>query len=140
MQSENRPKVGLGVMILKDGKVLLGKRLKPDGTFEYEFPGGHLEFMESLEDSIQREIAEEAGIKIKNIKFLRVLNFKIPEEQKHYVDLAFVADWASGVPEALEPEKSGGWDWYSFDDLPSPLFSPIHSTIETYLKKDIFES
>ena len=42
-------RVGIGVIILKDGKVLLGKRKGSHGAGEYAFPGGHLEYMESFD-------------------------------------------------------------------------------------------
>ena len=41
---ENRPKVGLGVMVMKDGKVLLGKRKGSHGAGEYVWPGGDFVF------------------------------------------------------------------------------------------------
>ncbi len=62
-----KPKVGIGVMILKDGKVLLGKRKGSHGAGQYAFPGGHLEYMESFEDCARRETREECGIEIQNI-------------------------------------------------------------------------
>jgi len=67
-------KVGMGVMILKDGKVLMQKRKNHHGDGEYAFPGGHLEFGEGFVDCVKRETMEEAGIKIKNIKFLYLAN------------------------------------------------------------------
>ena len=51
---ENHPKVGVGVMVLKDGKVLLTRRKGSHGAGEYSFPGGHLEYMESFEDCARR--------------------------------------------------------------------------------------
>lgn len=42
MENKNRPKVGLGVFIMKDGKVLLGKRKNAHGDDDWCFPGGHL--------------------------------------------------------------------------------------------------
>ena len=96
----NYPKVGVGVMILKDGKVLMHKRKGTHGGGEFALPGGHLEYMESFEDCVRREVREEAGILIKNIRFLRILNLKL-YAPKHYVDLGFVADWASGEPKIL---------------------------------------
>ncbi len=68
------PKVGVGVMILKEGKVLLGKRKGSHGAGEYSFPGGHLEYMESFEDCARREIEEECGIKVKNLRFQYLTN------------------------------------------------------------------
>jgi 8-oxo-dGTP diphosphatase len=122
-----RPKVGIGVMIFKDGKVLLGKRKSALGFGTYAWPGGHLEYMESFEGCARRETTEETGIEIQNVRFLRLLNMK-EYAPKHYVDIGLVADWKSGEPRVMEPEKCEGWDWYDLDALPQPLF------VETYIE------
>jgi len=128
---EQKPKVGVGVMIIKGGNVLLGKRKGSHGKGEYSFPGGHLEYMESFENCIKREVLEEAGIEIKNIKFLYVANIK-QYAPKHYVHLGFTAEWASGEPKILEPEKHEAWGWYDLDNLPQPLFAPSKFSVEMY--------
>jgi 8-oxo-dGTP diphosphatase len=114
---ENRPKVGVGVMILKEGKVLMTKRKGSHGAGEYSFPGGHLEYMETFEDCAVRETQEEAGIEIKNVRFLYTANVR-KYAPKHYVHIGMVADWASGDPQTMEPDKAEAWEWYSLDDLP----------------------
>lgn len=128
---ENRPKVGIGVMVIKNGKVLLGKRKGSHGQGEYAWPGGHMEYMESFEECAKREVMEEAGIEIGNIKFLRLLNLKT-YAPKHYVDIGLMAQWTSGEPKIMEPEKCEGWGWYDMDNLPQPLFGTIESYIEAY--------
>lgn len=125
------PKVGVGVMLMKDGKILLGLRKGAHGENTYAWPGGHMEYMESYEDVVRREVKEETGLEIDNIRFLRLYNLK-EYAPKHYVDLGFVADWASGEPKVMEPEKCERWDWYDMDNLPSPLFATIPSFIEAY--------
>ena len=125
------PKVGIGVMVLKDGKVLLGKRKGSHGEGEYSFPGGHLEYMESFKECARREVREETGIEIENIQFVRVANLQ-HYAPKHYVHIGLVADWKEGVPKVLEPGKCDGWDWYSLDDLPHPLFKTLPDDIESY--------
>lgn len=124
------PKGAVAVMVMKDGKTLLRERKNTHGAGEYAFPGGKLELGESFEECARRETREEAGIEIKNIRFLRLLNFKF--YGKHFVDIAVVAEWASGEPKNLEPEKSGEWDWYPLDKLPQPLFKGCFSCIEAY--------
>ena len=128
---EQITKVGVGVMIMKDGKVLLGKRKALHGQGEYSPPGGHLEYMESFEDAVIREVAEECGLKIKNIKFVHVANI-FAYKPKHYINIFFYADWESGEPEVLEPDKCESWEWYDLDKLPEPLFIQTKLGVENY--------
>lgn len=126
-----RPVVSVGVLVLKDGKILMGKRIGKFAGGIYGLPGGHMEHMESFEECVRRETKEEAGIEITNIKFLRLLNMKA-YPPKHYVEVAFVADWKSGEPQVLEPEKFENWGWYDIDNPPTPMFEGIYSHIESY--------
>jgi 8-oxo-dGTP diphosphatase len=116
------PQVGIGVMILKHGKVLLGMRRGSHGAGEFAFPGGHLEYMESFEDCARRETREECGIEIENVRFQFVANIQ-QYAPKHYVHIGLIADWKGGEPKALEPQKCDGWGWYDLDAVPSESFA-----------------
>lgn len=131
MEEALRPKVGVGVMVIKDGKVLMGKRKGAHGEGEWAWPGGHMEYMESFEECAKRETMEEAGIQIKNIRFLRLMNLK-HYAPKHYVDVGLVAEWESGEPKIMEPDRMEGWHWRDMDDLPQPLFYTLPSYFEAY--------
>lgn len=124
-----QPKVGIGVMILKDGKILLGKRKNAHGEGEYAFPGGHLEHLESIVACAKRETAEETGIEIANVRFLRLLNLTA-YAPKHYVHLTMLADWTAGEPRVLEPEKCEGWAWHDPERLPEPVFATVAGDVE----------
>ncbi len=128
---EQKPKVGVGVMILRDGKVLLGRRKGSHGSGDYAFTGGHLEYMESFEECAKRETREEAGIEIKNVRFNCISNIT-SHKPKHYVHIGVVADWASGEPKVMEPDKREDWGWYDLDNLPTPLFDFCIFEIEAY--------
>ena len=128
-EQTNRPQVGICVVVMKDGKVLLGKRKGSHGEGDYASPGGHLEYMESFENCVRREVMEETGIEVENIRFLRLMNLK-EYAPKHYIDIAVLCDWKSGEPKVMEPNKCEGWDWYSLDNLPSPLFKTWRENIE----------
>jgi len=91
----DRPKVGVGVIVRKGNKVLMGHRINAHGHETWCFPGGHLEFNESIEDCARRETEEEAGIKIKNIRPAPWTNDIFKKEKKHYVTLFVLADYAS---------------------------------------------
>lgn len=120
MNEIQRPKVGIGVYVRKNGKVLLGKRISHHGTGTWSAPGGHLEMYESWEECAKRETLEEVGIEIENVRFLTATNDIFVEEGKHYITLNMVADWKSGEVENKEPEKHESWDWFAWDELPEP--------------------
>ena len=121
---DNRPKVGIGVMIFKDGKVLLGKRKNAHGDGEWATPGGYLEYMESFEDCARRETKEEVGVEIDNVQFVCLFQHK-KFPPRHHVGVGMKADWKSGDPQVLEPDKMVEWGWFDPDNLPSPLFGTI---------------
>lgn len=126
--SDERPKVGIGVMIFKEGKVLMGRRKGPRGAGFYAWPGGHLEFGESMVDCAVREAKEEADIEIANVRFLRLMNLQY--EGRHYADIALLADWKSGEPKLMEPDRCEGWEWYHPGRLPEPLWLTIPSYLD----------
>lgn len=122
--SDKRPKVGVACLVWKDGKFLMGKRLGAHGAGTWSVPGGHLEFGESIEDAAAREVMEESGLKVKNIRFLALTNDCMPDEDKHYLTVWMEADWESGEPTITEPDKWVDQQWRTYQTLPSPLFEP----------------
>lgn len=123
-----QPLVGICVVVLRDGKVLLGKRKNAHGADEYACPGGHLEHLERFADCAAREVREETGLEITGLRFLRVLN-TVQYAPRHYVDVAFAATCAAGEPAVCEPEKVERWDWYPLDALPTPLFQTVPTAL-----------
>lgn len=124
-----KPSVGVGTLVIKDGKLLLGKRKGSHGAGEWSFPGGHLEFGESVEECATRELIEETGLKALSMEMGPWVN-DIMDENKHYVTLFVIVDKFAGNPQLLEPEKCERWEWFDIRSLPSPLFTPIRSLIK----------
>jgi len=127
---EKIPKIGVGVIIRKDNKILLGKRKNAHGTGIWCPPGGHLEFMETITACAKRETDEESGLVITNIQKPVFTEDFFKEEDKHYITMLVTADWELGEPELREPHKCEEWKWFAWDELPSPLFLPMQNHID----------
>jgi 8-oxo-dGTP diphosphatase len=127
---DNRPKVGVGVIIIKDKQVLLGRRKSAHGQGTWCFPGGHLEFHEELEACARREVLEETGLHLKNVRAETFTNDIFPDEGKHYITLYMRAEVASGQVAVAEPDKCEQWAWFAWDNLPEPLFIPIQNLLK----------
>lgn len=121
---DKQARVGIGVFVFKDGKFLMGNRNGSHGEGSWSVPGGHLEFGESFIDTARREVLEETGLTIDNVRFGALTNDVFLAEGKHYVSVWMLADYKSGTPVALEPDKYIELDWFDFDSLPTPLFYP----------------
>ena len=124
------PKVGVGVIIIKDNKILFGQRKNAHGEDTWSVPGGHLEFNELIEECAKREVFEETGIEIKNLKMSPFTNDIFKEEEKHYITIYVIADYDSGEVEVKEPDRMIEWNWFSWNNLPKPLFKPIENLLK----------
>jgi 8-oxo-dGTP diphosphatase len=133
----DRPKVGIGVLVERDGKVLLGRRLSSHGAGTWQMPGGHLEHGHSFEETALRELEEETGLTdVEITDLISVSNDRV--YGKHFITIGMLAKWKSGEPFAAEPEKSMDWGWFKPKDLPEPLFLPSRGVIERWLAGKVY--
>jgi 8-oxo-dGTP diphosphatase len=138
--------VGFGVMILNEGKVLLGQRhpdpLKADselhGEGTWTMPGGKLHFGESFEAGAIREVEEEIGIHLspEDVQVITVQNDMVPDA--HFVTIGLLCTTSIGQPQVMEPDEITQWKWFDIDNLPSPLFSPSKKIMDNYKTKKFY--
>ena len=128
--------VGVGAFILNDkGEVLLMRR-GPNSKNEigfWSFPGGKVEFGETLRETVMREALEETGVEIELDGQLPAIDHIIPGEGQHWVTNIFPARIAKGIPKIMEPEKCDRMEWFPLDAMPSPLAGQVQSALDTFL-------
>lgn len=129
MRADTR--TGVGVILVREGKVLLGKRRGAHGDGTWALPGGHLDDGETIDECARREVLEETGMQVRSVRYTRFTGNLFPERSRYYVTLFVEAgpDDFSGTPENREPEKSEGWQWFAWHALPAPLFPPLQALI-----------
>ncbi len=127
---DQRPKVGVGLFIKKGHKVFLMRRINAHGTGTWSVPGGHLEYGEGWEEAAKREAFEEAGIRVKNVRFGTVTNDIFKKEGKHYITIYMISDYLSGKERICEPGKCDNIGWFEWKKLPKPLFLPFKNALK----------
>lgn len=141
METKPNVRVGIGVMILDNDKVLLGHRLgkrKDTGGIQepdsWSLPGGKQEFGETMFEGAIREVKEETNLTISKVELFGACDDI--KEDRHFVTLHMVAKSFSGELKAMEPNKEDKWEWFSLNNLPDNLYSPSRKFIDNYLSKN----
>lgn len=134
--------VGVGAAILNDqGKLFIAKRGKKakNERGKWEIPGGSVEFGETLEQALKREVKEEYGIEIEVLELLGVCDHFIPDEQQHWVSPTYLCKITKGTPKILEPDKCEEIGWFSLKEAEKlPLSIVTTEDIALLKKKSLF--
>lgn len=120
-------RIGVGVIVRRGTKVLVGLRRGSHGAGSWALPGGHLDGGETPEECARREVREETGLEIDALRRGPWSHDRFEAEGREYVTLFVVADGPTGTPEIREPAKCAEWRWCEWDELPVPLFLPLAS-------------
>jgi 8-oxo-dGTP diphosphatase len=120
------PQVGVGIIVRRDEKVLLGLRQGSHGAGEWALPGGKVNPGEHPLQTAQRELAEETGLVVRDPRVVPFWsNDVFPEADRHFVTLYVVGTWDGREPQLLEPERCLEWRWSAWADMPRPRFGGI---------------
>jgi 8-oxo-dGTP diphosphatase len=115
MQREHpkQPLVGVGALIVENGRAVLIKRGKAPLLGEWSIPGGMLELGETLRQGAEREALEETGLTVKATELLGVFDRVVPDSDGrivyHYVLIDFLCERISGELQAGADAADAQW-------------------------------
>lgn len=123
--------VGTSALIVKDNKILLLKRKGSHGEGTWATPGGHIDFGESPEDCVVREMREEVGV-LTNEKpiFLGITNDYFKNECKHYITLWYKINHTFGDAIINSKNEMSDIGWFDINKLPQPLFLCLNNAFK----------
>ena len=135
MEQRGKIEAIVGVLLVRDGKVLLGKRKNtPVAAHYWTCPGGHVEYGEHFEDCARREVMEEVGVSIKNLKMAPPVEATLERDNTQFVTIFYIAEIDQGEVRLCEPDLYESWEWFSWDNMPNPLFPPMAVLVERGFK------
>ena len=115
----DRPVVGVGGVVVRDGKALIVKRAHEPRKGEWSLPGGLLELGESLHDAVRREIKEETALDVTVGPIIETFDRVHRDDhgriRYHFVIVDFVC-WPNGG-EAMPGSDADGVAWVSVAEI-----------------------
>ena len=115
------PGLGTGLAILRGGKLLLYRRMKPPEAGYWNIVGGKVDHMEPAAVAARREAEEESGLVIGHIDLLCTTEQLIAADRQHWVSMIYVCKDFAGEPSLVEPDKLSEFGWFGRHELPHPL-------------------
>lgn len=108
-----QPVVGVGAVIIKDGKILLEKRKSEPGRGKWSIPGGLVELGESVSQTVVREVAEETGLEVCEPKLIDVVDNVVRDEngevKYHFVIIDYFVKLKGGNVKASSDAEELRW-------------------------------
>jgi 8-oxo-dGTP diphosphatase len=127
----DRPLVGVGGVVIRDGRVLLIRRAGPPLQGEWSIPGGLLELGESLNQGVRRELAEETGLEVRVLDLIEVFERVFPDDdgrtKYHFVILDYLCEAVSGEARAASDVTDAAWA--QEDELASYSLTPTATRV-----------
>ncbi|MFZ5670471.1 MAG: NUDIX hydrolase [Pseudomonadota bacterium] len=128
------PRVGCGAAILRDGALLLVRRLRQPEAGHWGLPGGKVDWGETTRETCAREIAEELGLAITPGRLLCVADTLDAGDGRHWVAPVYLVEDCEGEPAVREPDKLGACGWFALDALPTPLTAATRAAVKALFR------
>ncbi len=114
------PRLTVDGVVIADARLLLIRRGRPPFKDTWALPGGFVEYGETVETAVQREVKEETGLTTSILQLVGVYSAPDRDPRGHTVSVAFLLDVESGS--AAGGDDAAEARWFPFDELPDLAF------------------
>ena len=122
------PQIGVGVMVKRGGRYLLGFRNGTErGESTWSTPGGSVALAETVLACAMRELEEQTGLRAERARVVSQTRNRLGDGRQWQSVFVAVDVVGNAEPELREPQKCDAWGWFEPRSLPSPLFAPVAS-------------
>ena len=115
----SQPIVGVGAVVVCDGKILLEKRKNEPGKGKWSIPGGLVELGEGVEQTVIREVREETGLEVGKPELVDVVDNVVRDEngevKYHFVIIDYFVKLKGGTMKAMSDAEE--LRWVTFDEM-----------------------
>jgi len=118
-----RLRVRVAGIIIEDGKILLIAHKKKKDVY-WLLPGGGVDFGESLEEALKRELMEELGVSVEVEDIFCVIDSIAPEDRRHIVNVCFKCCCAKGDISLGNDKRLHDFGFFSSGELDSMVLYP----------------
>lgn len=112
-QNPKRPVAAAIALVVKDDQILLVRRANPPDAGRWGFPGGKIEFGETVLEAAERELSEETGVTGKALRVITAVEAFDKDEAKalrqHFILIGVLCRWLSGAPVAGDDALEADW-------------------------------
>lgn len=123
-------------VVVHEGRALLVRRANPPDAGRWGFPGGKIDFGETVADAAIRELREETGIAGEAQEVMTTLDVLVPGDdgsiRQHYVLIAVRCRWLSGTPLAGDDALDARWFFLSELD---PATLPMSADVDVIARQ-----
>lgn len=126
--NDRRPSIGVGVVVLRYGLILVGLRRTGVQPGTWGLPGGHIEFGETWEACAHREVREETGLALTDVRHVGTTQTFAPDGSSHEITI-FLEGRGEGELGNPAPSETVRWAWHAWNALPAPRVRSLEALL-----------
>ncbi|MGO4387380.1 NUDIX hydrolase [Microvirga sp. 2YAF29] len=123
-------------VVIENGRALLVRRANPPDAGLWGYPGGKIEYGETVYEAAIRELREETGVEAEARSIITTLDIVVRAEDgavtQHYILIAVLCRWLSGEPVAADDALEAGW--FALDGL-RPEALPMSADVDAIARR-----